>query len=701
MFMPQSQPHHSRSYGAPSTVRRRGDKENAGALPSKTPSRNALKQVAGPSTGRMLGKATIDRNILAPKSDAPPPNDDIKPKRLFANVQPPASTTRPVKPRSVKTPAHAKTPAPYRDLEPEPQPTPLPSAQRTRRRSRNSLVRTPDHQWDQELSLDSIAEVELEPAAAPAVESDYELEYAPSPIKEVAYVPEWADSIPDPIETMTKLGQMRPMLFVAAPSPPKALQPVPMPTLDLCDDDEVEEPILRKAKPAPVAQKSKAALTSKPANRPLAIRGPSGAARPGAPAIRPTARAPATTRTAVAKPAPGSSATRPLASKTATSLRPGTTTKPPPTARSAPLGAARSTVTTRPAVAAARTASAPLKSGVRSVLSKTETRTTATRAAPAPSARKPTTVAPTSKPAARPGVKPGTATRPALASKTAVRPPAPAPAPTPSSPVPEFADMEMNFGVLDLDFSELEPKVQTPPAIDLGSELMDLPLPADEREQATKSAESESAPPSVVQASELPLSVELGQPITAEADIARPSAQDAPAHEAECLPVEAVYSQQSEQTAPIDAANVAERIAVGQAGTADKVVAVDEPAAADEPAIADEPVVAAEPGAADELVVFDEPAAAIESAAVDEPAAVDVDVDGPAFDPKEQPASGEPVTTDDTASDDFEAVDPALAPAVPSSNIAFDTIPEELEQELDLDVNALDISEDMSLESIQ
>jgi hypothetical protein len=230
---------------------------------------------------------------------------------------------------------------------------------------------------------------------------------------------------------------------------------------------------------------------------------------------------------------------------------------------------------------------------------------------------------------------------------------------------------------------------------------MDLPLPADEREQATKSAESESAPPSVVQASELPLSVELGQPITAEADVARPSAQDVPAHEAECLPVEAVYSQQSEQTAPIDAANVAERIAVGQAGTADKVVAVDEPAAADEPAIADEPVVAAEPGAADELVVFDEPAAAIESAAVDEPAAVDVDVDGPAFDPKEQPASGEPVTTDDTASDDFEAVDPALAPAVPSSNIAFDTIPEELEQELDLDVNALDISEDMSLESIQ
>lgn len=41
--------------------------------------------------------------------------------------------------------------------------------------------------------------------------------------------------------------------------------------------------------------------------------------------------------------------------------------------------------------------------------------------------------------------------------------------------------------------------------------------------------------------------------------------------------------------------------------------------------------------------------------------------------------------------DDFEAVDPALAPPVTSATLAFDTILEE---------NELDVSEDMSLESI-
>lgn len=676
MFMPQSQPHHSRSYGAPSTVRRRGDKENAGALPSKTPSRNALKQVAGPSTGRMLGKATIDRNVLAPKSDAPPPNDDIKPKRLFANVQPPASTTRPVKPRTVKTPAHAKTPAPYRDVEPEPQPTPLPSAQRMRRRSRNSLNRTPEHQWDQELSLDSIAEVELEPAIPPAIESDYELEYAPSPVKEVPYVPEWADSIPDPIETMTKLGNMRPMLFTAAPSPPKALQPVPMPTLDLCDDDEIEEPILRKAKPAPTALKPKPAVATKPASRTLGIRGPSGVARPGAPAARPTARAPTAARPAVLKPASGTASAPPLASKTASSTRSVATSKPASTvSRPAPLGAARSVTTTRPATTAPRTTSAPIKTGVRGVSSKTEARPTATRLAPATTVRKAAPATQVSKLSARPGVKPGTTTRPALASKTLGRTAATAPAkksvpaaaqkPTaaaiPSSPIPEFADMEMNFGVLDLDFDELEPTVQTPPAVDFGSDLFDLPLPAAEPEQ---SAKLEEATPAPVDQSQLRAesSVEATEPALAQSADAQSIQQEAPVEAAEPALVEPTVPQSIQQEVPLETA---------------------------EPTVTE---LSGQP-------------ASMEGAG-------QLPVDEPVAQPSEQSASveateriAEPAGAEEAISEeDFEAVDPALAPAVapavPSSNLAFDTIPEEMEQELDLDMSALDISEDMSIESI-
>lgn len=74
MFMPQSQPHQlGRSYGAPGTARRGArDKENAGALPSKTPVRAPLGK-AGPSTGRALGARTMDRNILATQQ----PSEDI------------------------------------------------------------------------------------------------------------------------------------------------------------------------------------------------------------------------------------------------------------------------------------------------------------------------------------------------------------------------------------------------------------------------------------------------------------------------------------------------------------------------------------------------------------------------------------------------------------------------------------------------
>lgn len=613
MFMPQSQPHHGRSYGAPSTVRRRGDKENAGALPSKTPSRNALKQVAGPSTGRMLGK-TIDRNVLAPKSDAPPPNDDIKPKRLFANVQAPPSTTRPVKPRSVKTPAHAKTPAPYRDVEPEPQPTPLPSAQRMRRRSRNSLVRTPEHQWDQELSLDSIAEVELEPAAAPSPESDYELEYAPSPVKDVPYVPEWADSIPDPIETMKKLGSMRPMLFTAAPSPPKALEPVPMPTLELCDDDELEEPILRKVKPAQVATKPKAAPTAKPASRTLGIRGPGGAARPGMSAARPPARPlAASSKPSASKPAAATSATRPATARTAPPVRAGAPTKPATsTSRPAPLGATRSVAAPRPAPTNTRIAPTATKTGVRGVASKTEGRPSATRPASATSVRKPATAAQTVQPSSRLGGKLALATRPAPASKAVKRAAAPAPARAPaaarppSSPVPVFADLDADFGVLDLNFDELEPKPEAAPLVEADSGLIELPLPATAPEQASEAKVSAAPSPDPAQASEQPVTMEASGPSVA--NIAVPEANEHPVSMGVIKPsvTEAAVSESSEQ-----------------------------PTSADLPT----PVVAQEP--------------------IEE--------------------------------DDFEPVDATLAPIAPSSSLIFDSIPEE---------NELDVSEDMSLESI-
>lgn len=572
-----------------------------------------------------------------------------------------------------------------------------------RRRSRNSLNRTPEHQWDQELSLDSIAEVELEPAAPPTVESDYELEYAPSPVKEVPYVPEWADSIPNPIETMTKLGNMRPMLFTAAPSPPKALRPVPMPTLDLCDDDEIEEPMLRKAKPAPAVLKPKAALATKPASRTLGIRGPSGAARPGAPAARPTARAPAVTRPAVSKPASGTAAARPLASKTATSVRSAATTKPAPTVSgSAPLGAARSVPTSRLATTASRTASAPIKTGVRGVLSKTEARPTATRPAPATTVRKAAPATQAAKLSTRPGVKPGTTTRPALVSKTLGRITASAPTQksvpvatqkptvdtTPSSPIPEFADMEMNFGVLDLDFDELEPKVQTPQAADLCSDLLDLPLPAAEPEQFTKLEEATPAPVDQSQLGEQ-FSAEAAEPAFAEPADAQSIQQAATVEAIKPALAKSADAPLIQQEAPVETVEHA-------------LVEPTVPQSIQQ----EGPLETAEP-------VPDEPTATELSG---QPASVEVaeqlPVDEPVAQPNEQSTSvelvervAEPVGVDEAISeDDFEVVDPALAPtiapAVPSSNLAFDTIPEEMDQELDLDMDALDISEDMSIESV-
>jgi len=78
MFAPSQ--HIGRNYGAPGTTRRARNNENAGVhLPTKTPVRAPLGGgpfKPGPGTvGRPLGLKTVERNVLAPKSDHPA--DDI------------------------------------------------------------------------------------------------------------------------------------------------------------------------------------------------------------------------------------------------------------------------------------------------------------------------------------------------------------------------------------------------------------------------------------------------------------------------------------------------------------------------------------------------------------------------------------------------------------------------------------------------
>lgn len=164
----------------------------------------------------------------------------------------------------MKTPAPnrqaLRTPAPQRLAGPSP--LPLPSAQRTRRRSRSSLSsqtshHTPDqsyatpgpaHRWEEELSLDSIVEAEVEVAAETGDNSDYELEYAPPKAKEIPWAPLWVDDVPDPVESLKVIAGMRPLFFRDPPSPPTELAAVEHPHLSLCSDDELEHPLFRRSK---------------------------------------------------------------------------------------------------------------------------------------------------------------------------------------------------------------------------------------------------------------------------------------------------------------------------------------------------------------------------------------------------------------------------------------------------------------------
>jgi hypothetical protein len=354
MFMPQAQPHLARSHGAPGTARRArvGDKENAGALPSKTPSRAPLGK-AGPS-GRALGARTVDRNVQTQK-----PSEDIAPKRLFQDDK--KSQKAPLRlktpgPRGMKTPGprHMRTPAPliYHD---EPTPAPLPSAQRTRRRNRSSL-QSPPHE-DPDMSLDSILEVAIEPLEEVAAEDDYELEYAPLTAVDRPYEPDWAESMPDMVETMAALAQIRPMSLRTPPSPPRDnFEPIDVPTITLCPDTHLDHPLLQHKKMASQQPKAK----EPPARAPLraAGAGVGKTASRSAAAATTSRSAPRPATTSGVRPTVNRPTTSSMARTAATApKRPASTTAAAPTTRAPARGPSAGPVRAASS-AAPRTASA-------------------------------------------------------------------------------------------------------------------------------------------------------------------------------------------------------------------------------------------------------------------------------------------------------------------------------------------------------
>ncbi|GMK58128.1 hypothetical protein CspeluHIS016_0501600 [Cutaneotrichosporon spelunceum] len=373
MFMPQAQPY---TRNAPGTTRRaRLDKENAGALPSKTPSRAPLGK-AGPS-GRALGARTVDRNVQVQQ-----PSEDIAPKRLFQDEgkkekKAPLRLKTPG-PGHMKTPGpRMKTPAPRHMRTPAPliyhdeQPVPLPSAQRTRRRSRASL-QTPPHE-DADVSLDSILEAEVEQVEIVA-EDDFELEYAAPTAADRPYVPEWADEVPDVIETMAALALIRPMSLRTAPSPPRDLfaDVEPFSAIALVPDDHLNHPLLQKNRmtdktnePARLPPRAAGATTA--SRRPPTAAARTTATRPStAGAVRPTSSSAARARHASA--ASTSASKRPV-STTATATR-------APTAARAPVRPSTSSAATRPSSAAPRSASVSTIRSVPSVASTSVTSST-------------------------------------------------------------------------------------------------------------------------------------------------------------------------------------------------------------------------------------------------------------------------------------------------------------------------------------
>lgn len=235
MFAYPATHHFGRTYSSinpsahPTTSRKNVNKENAGALPSKTPSRAGKMLV--PSTSMRVGlgvKSTVkDGNVQQQSSrdgngkgndegigtfsrciinDTNPCLSFSEPKRLFTSHPGSSKTGLPpskslsqlpsINSYPSRTPAarprqalNLRTPAPV--AEP---PTPLPSASRTRRRSRQSLTPlrqapgpaefktpAPSGKWDEDISLGSI-EVELaEVVEVDEGDADEEVEYMPPP----------------------------------------------------------------------------------------------------------------------------------------------------------------------------------------------------------------------------------------------------------------------------------------------------------------------------------------------------------------------------------------------------------------------------------------------------------------------------------------------------------------------------------------
>ncbi|WVQ92191.1 hypothetical protein IAS59_005999 [Cryptococcus gattii] len=287
--------HTHRSYVHPTTSKKNVNKENAHALPSKTPSRIGGKQLIGPATGIRMGLGVKtegrDRNVLQKQIEGKGKGlemDEIEPKRLFVNSSkdsipsskslasmppiPSLPTRTPAPRRNIPSQSQTlRTPAPTLKFA-ETQPTPLPSASRTRRRSRQSLSSTPDKgylssdkqkgqqfvtpapvRWEEELSLGSVEVEHLEGVKELEEEDDGELEYMPPPVQELPYDPGW--EVPDLKEIFGKIATM-PLLFGIGnemPEPPELIfQEEEIDRRRFCDDDDLEEDWLKpKSGPAP------------------------------------------------------------------------------------------------------------------------------------------------------------------------------------------------------------------------------------------------------------------------------------------------------------------------------------------------------------------------------------------------------------------------------------------------------------------
>lgn len=444
------------------------------------------------------------------------------PKRLFQNVEgksqksekaggssQPLRAKTPGPNHAIKTPAprhHLRTPGPqmrlYHDPT-EPAPTPLPSAQRTRRRSRASLQSPPAHLDDADMSLDSILEADVDvEAAAPSMEDDFELEYAPPTAIDRPYVPDWADTIPDPVETMAALSRIRPMSLRLPPSPPPPFtDDAPMPTVKLCPDDELEKPILRR-KPQPMSGQENQAVrgpasTASKASKVACVRATlrattaSASVRPTTATSTGTARAPSSASSAVPPKRPISASTvrAPLRTTSSATARPPTrpaSTTATRTAASTPTSTTTTARSVGPATATAvrpttlRTTSA---SSVRPVTS-TTARPTVSRTGSA-SAR-PATASTASRRSSRVQSS-STRTAPStkassITAKPSVRPTNRAPVVRRNTPSPELVLPSAGSDLLDLDFGELdEPAPVAQPEVPVSTVDLSASSPAPAR----------------------------------------------------------------------------------------------------------------------------------------------------------------------------------------------------------------------------